>query len=321
MRKYVVLASVGLMAVAGLAVTGCMNVQAKLQEAAAAASKGNWQQGYEITQKCLKKEKTNVSALVLNGFCLFELGRSDEALAMLEQGATQAPDNFAAQYFYGWILSESGRYADALVPLRRAHQLRPNHQDLLILLSRCCIEQNLPEGARYLQALRRFPNMENRPELYNALGVLWLNQGQLELAKRQFMVAWAKDNSNLIAPQNLAVMFDQYMHNPTEALRHYRFCLDANQRSGDQLRAAKINDRIQQLSKEVPKNLQTTATGGTTGAAAGTGTAGTTGAKTGNKPEVKGGAKAGGKASATGKSAAGKTATKSGKSTKPPTKH
>jgi tetratricopeptide (TPR) repeat protein len=293
------LSSVIMAGVAGAAVllvaAGCMNVQAKLKEAYAAASAANWQQGYDITEKVLKKEKGNVDALILNGICRQELGRGDDAATTLEQAATLAPDNFEAQYFYGWVLSENGRFPDALVPLRKAFQLRPTHQDLLILLARCCLEQNLVDGVRYLQALRRSPSMDKRPELYNAMGILWLNKGEHELAKKSFLEAWKRDNENLVVPENLAVLYDQYLHNPTEALRHYRFCYAACAKTGDSIRAAKIQERIAQLEKEAPKTPAAKApapVAGTAKAAAtaksGTATKATTAtAKTGTKTPAK----------------------------------
>jgi len=275
MNKYVVSVIAGIGMSASLLLTGgCYNVQAKLQEAVVAASTGNYQLGYEITEKCLKKERANVSAMVLNGICLHYLQRDADAAVILDQAATAAPDNFAAQYFYGWVLADSGRYADALAPLRRAHQLRPDHEQLLVLLSRCCLEQNLAEGVQYLKALRRFPQWEKSPELYNALGMLWLNQGQYNVAKNYFLLAWQRDNANLTVPQNLAVLHDHFMKNPVEALRYYRYCLDANQKAGSQLRAAQIHDRILELAKSMPKPPPTAKKGtpapaGKKGAAAG----------------------------------------------------
>jgi len=238
--------------------TGCMNIPAKLKEANAAAANGNWQLASDITEKVLRKDRNNLSALILHGICLQEMQRGDEALTYLEHAATLAPDNFSAQYFHGWALSENGRFADALVPLRRAYDLRKDHQDLLILLARCSLEQNLPEGARYLQCLQRYPTLEAKPELYNALGVLWVNQGQYDLARRNFLKAWQRLPQSTVAPQNLAVLYDQYLRNPTEALRHYRFCLGECEKTGDSLQGAKIRDRILQLARELPKTSAAT---------------------------------------------------------------
>jgi len=243
---------------AAVLATGCMNVPAKLKEANMAAANGSWQLASDITEKVLRKDKNNLTARILRGICLQEMQRGDEALTQLEQAATLAPDNFAAQYFYGWALAENGRFADALAPLRLAYELRKDNQDLQVLLARCALEQNLPEGARYLQMLQRYPSLEGRPELYNALGVLWVNQGQYELARRNFTKAWQRMPQNTVAPQNLAVLFDQYLKNPTEALKHYRFCLNECQKTGDTLQSAKIQERILQLARELPKTAAAT---------------------------------------------------------------
>ena len=249
---------VATMAAVTILATGCMNIPGKLKEANAAAATGNWQLASDITEKVLRKDKSNLTARILHGICLQEMQRGDEALANLEQAATLAPDNFTAQYFYGWALAENGRFADALMPLRRAYDLRKDNQDLLILLARCSLEQNLPEGASYLQCLQRYPTLEAKPELYNALGVLWVNQGQYELAKRNFTKAWQRLPQSTVAPQNLAVLYDQYLRNPTEALKHYRFCLMECEKTGDSLQGAKIRDRILQLARELPKTAAAT---------------------------------------------------------------
>lgn len=252
-RQATVMGLVGLLAGASALLSGCMNVPAKLQEAAAAASAGNWQSAQELAEKCLHKEKTNVTALVLNGIALHELGNSEAAAVQLEQAALLGPNDYAAQYFCGWVLSENGRHGEALIPLRRANELRKNNQDLLVLLSRCCMAQNLPEGAKYLQQLRRFPAMDGRPELYNDLGVLWMNQGLYDLAVKNLLTAWQKDPKSVVIPQNLAVLYDQYMHNPVAALPYYRFCYNKSLEMGDTLRAAQVNERIVLLAAELPK--------------------------------------------------------------------
>lgn len=236
----------------GIVVAGCMNIPAKLQEAAQAADNGNWPLVNEIAEKCLKKERSNVTALVLNGLALHMLGRTEEATLQLEQASGLAEDSFAAQYMCGWVLSEAGRYGDALTPLRKAYRLRPDHQNLLVLLSRCCLEQNLPEGTDYLGQLRQFPALDSRPELYNTLGVLAMNQGQYGVAAKHFLSAWSREPASPTIPQNLGVLYDQYMHNPLSSFKYYNAAY-AKYQPMDALRAARINERLTQLKAEVAK--------------------------------------------------------------------
>jgi tetratricopeptide (TPR) repeat protein len=245
-----------------LATGGCAGVEARLEEAVTAAASGNWQGAAELTERCLRAEPQHVQALILNGIAQNMLGRGLEGTAVLEQAASLAPEDFDAQYFCGWALAENGRFADALRPLARAQTLQPTHRNLLILLARCCLEQNLPEGLRYLQALRRFPDLDQGAELHNALGILWLNQGNFEQARLSFDRAWERDNRSVIVPQNLAVLYDHYLRNPAKALGYYRYCLGENQKLGNQFRAALIHERILELerqSRPAPKPATRTA--------------------------------------------------------------
>lgn len=289
MKKVLVAVGVGLVSFSILAFAhGCMNVQAKLQEAYKAASENNFPMAVEITNKILKKEKGNVTAMILNGICLNAMGRSEESVAMLGRAAELAPDDFYAQYYAGAAFEQCGRYSDALAPLRKADGLRPRNPAVMILLARCAIELNLDDGVRYLQMLRVVPGMEARPELHNDLGYLLVNKGQYEAAKSSFARAWSLDQGSFTIPGNLAVMYDQYLHDSKEALRHYRACHTNAMLAGNQPRANQVRDRIVQLEKEAPR-------AGTAVPPAGVQPKGTTGAK--------------GAAVTGGKTAAGKTST------------
>ena len=237
---------------------GCMNVAKKMQEAEAAYKTGQYQKAYELTAKVLKKDKQNVSAMVMNGWSLHQLQKESEAGTMLAQAASLGANDFGAQYFYGQYLVDTGDFNTAMTPLRQAFKInadtaKPQPESLLVLLSRCCLEQNLPEGAQYLQGLRRFPDMSTSPSLYNDLGTLWTNTGKYPLAEKAFKDAWAKDPQNLIAPQNLAVLYDQYLKDPKQALRHYKYCYAQAAKAGDTVGAERYQSRIAALERENPK--------------------------------------------------------------------
>jgi len=235
---------------------GCarVDVPARLQDAATAASAGKWSLALNLTGKCLAAEPTNVTAMTFHGLCLFELQRVDDALEILETAAATSND-FAPQYFYGWVLCEKGRYADALGPLRKAYALCRNYPvaepDVLCLLARCCLEQNIfPEGVAHLQRLSRFRPFQDAPAVYNALGLMWLHRADYKKAREFLMEANGKDRGNGAVCLNLAVLYDHYLRDPGEAMRYYEYSLKANQTSNDSTRLAKIQRRLQQLRQE-----------------------------------------------------------------------
>ncbi len=276
MKRLAVRLSVGMMSVVvALAAAGCLNVKEKLQEASQAVVQGDFKTGYEITGRILKKEKGNVPALILNGWCAYQGGKYDESLARLDEATRLAPEDYSANLYYGMVLSLAGRYEQALVPLRKAYQLRSlprdqNLENLLILLARSCLEQHLEEGTRYLQALLVFDNMRGNPDVYNALGYLYTDLQKYDLARKSFDLAWRAAPESTLAPQNIAVLCDLYQKNPGEALRHYRFCAGQAVKNGDTSLATRIHDRILQLSREVPNAGTATVPAGAAKIAAGT---------------------------------------------------
>lgn len=243
--------------IALLFAAGCMNVAKKMQEAETAYKAGQYPKVCEITAKVLKKDKQNVSAMLLNGLSLHQQERNNEAGTMLAQAASLGAADFAAQYFYGLYLVNTGDFKTAMTPLRQAYKInaaaaKAQPEALLVLLSRCCMEENLSEGTQYLQMLRRFPGMRDNPSLYNNLGILWNNQGKYLLAQKSFEEAWVKDPQNIIAPQNLAVIYD-IQKNTKQALRHYKFCYAQVSKAGDTVGAERYQSRIAALERENPK--------------------------------------------------------------------
>jgi Flp pilus assembly protein TadD len=235
-----------------LAFAGCNRISPEkaLRQAGDAALNGNWHLALDESSACLRSDKKNVEAMVVKGISLHELNRSDEALEILERAADLAPDRHAVQFLLGWVLSENEKYGDALQPLRRAYELQPDHADTLILLSRCTLEQNLPEGIEYLQALKKRSGLRQKSVLYNSEAYIWLNQGHYETARKLLLQAWRLDPKNPIVLQNLAVLHDQYLQDPVRAMRFYRYCLSACQQAGDTERQAGILQRLRSLSRE-----------------------------------------------------------------------
>lgn len=239
--------------VAALAPQGCGNrdTGTLYREAMDAAANAQWTQARSLTGKILAVEDENLEARILHGLSLYELQEVEEAVTMLGQAAQSAPNSFVAQYFYGWALFETSAYADALRPLKKAYEIRKDHPDLLILLATCCLEQNLQEGLRYLQALRRFKPYRDDAKVYNDMALLWLGKPDRERAKELLLRAHAKDPDNPVILQNLAVLHDQYLRDYPQAVRYYRLCLRASRRRRDNTREAKVSQRLREIVAEM----------------------------------------------------------------------
>ncbi len=221
-----------------------------VQEALSAAASGDWEYAREYSRRAVSRQDRAHKARLLLGVSYYYLNEIDQAIPALRRAAEDLPDNFTAQYLYGWILYENGNYTRALPPLRRAFEIEQDHTEVLSLLARACLEQNLVEGVRYLQLLMRQPGYRDKPEPYNAIGLLWTGEPNYTRAGSFFLHALQRDSDNPVVLQNLAVLHDVYLHERKTALRYYRRCLAASQRIGDQERARQVTRRLRNLRNQ-----------------------------------------------------------------------
>lgn len=244
----------GLAFAAAVVFTGCeqVNVDQALRDAVVAAREGRWEVALKKTGLFLEEDEKSVEALVLHGLALHKTGQLDEATTMFERAAILAPERFEPQYFYGWILCEKEEYGRALRPLEAAYTCRPSNPDLLALLGRCCLEQNVRRGATYIQGLQRHRAYGGGPEVPNALASLALGQDppDVQRALRELQRALDRTPENPVVLQNLAVLCDHYLRDLPQAIRYYRYCLSASQRAGQESRADAIRRRLREISGE-----------------------------------------------------------------------
>jgi tetratricopeptide (TPR) repeat protein len=244
------------MVIASLLLCGCSRVDPELaaRQAAKAMLDGEYEKGVDLARKAARAVPDNPQYGVLYGFALFETDKKREAKDEFERTVAAAPDSFVAQYFHGWVLWRLGAYGDAIAPLRNALRLKKGYEeqvpDAMVLLSRCCLEQNLPEGATYLQGLRIYRGFAEEPEVYNCLGMLHVKQGEYEQALRKFQEALRLKPENPVILQNIAVLYDTYFRDPKQAMVYYRESLVRRIQSKDPTNQAAIRDRLRQLARE-----------------------------------------------------------------------
>jgi tetratricopeptide (TPR) repeat protein len=214
-----------------------------------------------LAERSLAQRSDDVKALILKGYCRYRLMtpeqmRRDSSTVMtpLETAVGLAPQDFMAQYFCGWMLFEAGEYGRALKPLEAAYELReqcPDRVDaVLVMLSMCCVNQNLARGRNYLLSLRDFRGFERSALVYNALGVLCAKQQDYQGALGWFSQALRRDPSHAVVLTNLAVLYDERLQRPDEAKRYYRSAIAARQLMRDPSRQDEIQKRLKQLAAE-----------------------------------------------------------------------
>src|SRR6185436_13269927 len=78
-----------------------------------------------------KQDPNSIDMLVGLARCYYELGRDDDALKLYQQAIAQNAVSWEAQYYLGRIQLESGRYAEAVEPLGKANNLKPDDPDTI----------------------------------------------------------------------------------------------------------------------------------------------------------------------------------------------
>ena len=168
--------------------------------------------GYVSSPQPVKKAKygpaDDVKALLpLHNKCteaqgLFEGGRSAEAIELLKSVLTEREDFDGAYSTLGVIYARMGRLADALAVLKRGVELLPTNyliaSPYIHLLSAA---GRYDEVIRVVMADGRYP-FEKDSDSWNALGVAYLNMGELEKARDALGSSLALDERNYLVHRN-----------------------------------------------------------------------------------------------------------------------
>ncbi len=218
-----------------------------LREAMTAAQSGDWEYAREYARRAGSRDEREYRADMLLGLSHYYLNDKENAIPPLRRAAERLPENFTAQYLYGWILCENDNYPEALPPLRRAFEMDDQHPQVLALLVRACLEQNLIEGVRYAQRLMSHEEYRRRPEPLNAIGILWMGEPNYQRANAFFQQALQRQQDNPVILQNLAVLHDLYLNDRRTAIQYYRRCMAASQQIGDRERFQQVLARLQLL--------------------------------------------------------------------------
>ncbi|HEU4833104.1 MAG TPA: TonB family protein [Pyrinomonadaceae bacterium] len=78
-----------------------------------------------------KQDPNSFEMLIGLGRCYYELKRDDEALSFYREASARNAAVWEAQYYAGRIHLENGRYAEAVEPLGKANNLKPDDADTI----------------------------------------------------------------------------------------------------------------------------------------------------------------------------------------------
>jgi tetratricopeptide (TPR) repeat protein len=179
--------------------------------------------------KHLEMVSDDQQTLVQIGKCYADLGRFEDAEAVLRR-AVSAADDAVGFYNLGYVLEQLGRPAEAERQYERALQLNPGlagaHTNLGTALAR---QGNFAEAVAHLaEAVRLEPGSA---AAYNNLGGVFLQQRQLDVASRHFRSALELNPEHADAHANLgAALAQQGLID--EAIRHFDEALRIDPRHG-----------------------------------------------------------------------------------------
>ena len=148
-----------------------------------------------------------------------ELGDLDSAVATSQYFLTIAPDNQRGLLLLAQLLHQQDRVAEASTLLADALQRQPDDRNLRLQYARFLTLQDRPQAILQFELLRE-QNADDQ-QINFLLGLLYLNQGDQELATSLFQQASRDPSMRADAQYHLATIAERN-DDLTAALRHYQ---------------------------------------------------------------------------------------------------
>ena len=191
------------------------------------AKKRQYDQAIVEGERAIVLDPNNADSYQFQAEVLNMAGRPKEALGMIEQAMRLNP-RYPPGYSFrlGWTYQLSGRYAEAIAPLKESSSRNPSHAPVPILLASCYAQQWASQQSADAQALTQALAAAQRGLTLNdaywgghlVLGYVYLLQKQYDqaLAEMERAVTLAPNEAGSYA--SLAYVLSQ-VGQPEEALR------------------------------------------------------------------------------------------------------
>jgi Flp pilus assembly protein TadD len=155
------------------------------------------QTAYEFYTAACDKAPAELAYVTARAEMLVDLGRSNEALSLLQEKVNYFENSPAIRDAYGQLLVQAGRFGDAVDMFRQASVLA---EDDLTLRERFGLalyyDKQYVEAAEVIGKLLENDAFKDRADLLAALGQAQLQTGKPREAKRSFDAATQKDPSS-----------------------------------------------------------------------------------------------------------------------------
>lgn len=182
----------------------------------------DWKKAKVLAEKAVKADKNDFRAIILLAAAYEKTGRVGSATDQLKKAVKIAPDNFLAQFTLGRLYFETGKFDQALTHLVSANKAEPSNSTVLFYLAQTYqkLKQYKNAHGAYIK-LCQLPDFRKRPEPYNELGVIYLQNKDLNNALKALIYAYRLDKENYKIVWNLAIFYDYYARNSSSAINFY----------------------------------------------------------------------------------------------------
>jgi len=255
MRIYIKKMMILLTISVGLALLiGCdgkpLSTQVLLNQALNDASRGDWEDALDTLEIITEREPYNVAALIFIAITYEACDDMDLALNAARLAVKNAPDDFQAQYTLGRLYSkDQQKMQDAITPLLRALQIKPDHSETLLLLGRCSTILKLDSAIKYYKQLLKNKDFAKNAELWNEMGIYYAERQAIRRAATCFVKAYKLDSSKPLIVLNFATFIDQYVGESERALSFYENYLKITVKSpNSEKQRTRVEERIKKIN-------------------------------------------------------------------------
>jgi tetratricopeptide (TPR) repeat protein len=217
-------------------------------------AKGRYEEMVDLLKPAIARlrssnSRTGTVAMLLatEGIALQQLKRNDEAMAVLKEAASMAPDDTTVMFQLGAVLDRAGRHAEAEKAFRDVIAKDPLDANALNYLGYMLAERGgtgLDEAVGFIQrALKVEPD---NPSYLDSLGWAYFQQGKIDLADTPLSTAAGKLPKNSVVQDHLGDLRLK-QRRTDEAIAAWQRALEGD---GESIDKTKIQKKIDQARKQ-----------------------------------------------------------------------
>jgi tetratricopeptide (TPR) repeat protein len=141
-----------------------------------------------------------------------------DPIALWQEASVLSPGHWLPRTVLGESFHRAGQHAEAAAAFEAALQMRPRESELYLKLAICLAELGRTDDATAaIERLRRIDPVS--PVVSTGLGAIALITGDPDKARAHFLETLDKHPSDVMALQWLAVLEEDVVANPAEAIR------------------------------------------------------------------------------------------------------